>query len=160
MNFLPLFPDIYLDVLSFNWAKRSCFLLPKYCLLDSLFKSLLALNIYSWFEPWILPVKTESFIKKDKPVWRSDSCLWGKCKQIWSWEKREINQSNCTSTGHGQCNYLKGHEKERNHWCSYTYNMEQISQRKQCQKLCFVYQKNPNNSRQQNLQEPPHCSEV
>lgn len=53
-------------------------------LLASWFKHLIALNIYSWFEPWFFPVEDGIFfVKRVKPTWRPESnpCLWEKLKK-------------------------------------------------------------------------------
>lgn len=43
-----------------NWQIS---LLPGCALLVSLFKQLISLNVYSWFEPWISPVKSTLVVK-------------------------------------------------------------------------------------------------
>lgn len=89
----------------FKWSKvmerviEWCFMLPRYTLLDWLFRQLIALIVCSWLEPW-------NQHEHQRAVY------WGEWKQFWSWAKKifflsEKKESTVVRTNRHQTSSVK-----------------------------------------------------
>lgn len=88
-----------------------CFFLPRCALLDCWFKRSLLLV---WAP--ILPAKTLFVVRKEKPTWRPESCLWEKQATLKLRKRGKSRQPHYTSIGHSRYNNLEFCIKARIHW--------------------------------------------